>query len=230
MPQQNRNQAGRRENISPPALNATSLTLRSFGALYDMQLATARLMLQSQARAAAMFGLPDYSEMFSLADERTRRVFASGTEQMLRTSERTSEALAEIRRHIVHAAERQTASLVDNWTRGLEELGDQTEQGLMKISEAARRQAEEVERSVEQQKIEQQKAEKGGQEAVAHNRRHTDELAERRSKREGEQDNQREQEERARSEQKKTEQLKAEQKDDGEQKTAEHKGTRTRSA
>ncbi|MEF8701389.1 MAG: hypothetical protein V5B33_19170 [Candidatus Accumulibacter sp. UW20] len=230
MPQANRNQEVRRENIPPPALNAASLTLRGFGALYDMQLSAVRLMLQSQARAAAMFGLPDYSDMFSLADERSRRLFASGTEQLLQTTERTREALAEIRRHIVHAAESQTASLVDQWTRGMAEFGDQTEQGLMQISQAARRQAEEVERAIEQQKVAQEKAEriereKGGQEAIAHNRRHTDDLSERRSKREEEQDSQREQEARARSEQHKVAQDRAEQ-----DRAAEHKAPRSKSA
>jgi hypothetical protein len=197
MPIENRNQEQRRGSPPPSMPSATSLALRSFGTLFDAQLATMGLIVQSQARAAAFFGLPDVSDIISSTYEGAQRVVVTSTEQFLRTTERTNEALTEVQRISGHAVESQTRALFDQWTGRIDELSDRTDEKLTQIFNLAREQAAQVDRAAEWQRSEQQRlAEERaqsndfegdeGQEDGGDSRsgsRHTDELTERRSKR-----------------------------------------------
>src|SRR5437868_3487317 len=68
---QNRDSQGRQSQA-----HLTSLALRSIGQVYDMNLSAARVLLQTQARAASALGLPDWSGLFNSVDVRARHVFS----------------------------------------------------------------------------------------------------------------------------------------------------------
>jgi hypothetical protein len=124
----------------------TSLALRSIGQVYDMNLSAARVLLQTQARAASALGLPDWSGLFNTVDDRARHVFSTSAEQMVNTAQRASEAAAELQREVGRVVETQTASVAETIKQGLEELGSQTSEGLQQMVQTARQQAEEAQR------------------------------------------------------------------------------------
>src|SRR5262245_28585615 len=100
----------------PP--NAAVIALRGLGQMYDMNIEVARVLLHTQARAAAAFGWPDVSEPFEGGDERARHLFAAGAEQMLGAAQRANEVAAELQRQITRVVETQAATAAENWQRG----------------------------------------------------------------------------------------------------------------
>lgn len=147
MPQENR---GASDAQSQQPANFAAIALRSAGHLYDLNVSAARVLLQTQARAAAAFGLPDLSPLFDNADERVRNVFATGAEQVLSTAQRTTETVSELQRQVGRVLETQTSQAAESWQRGLQELGSQASEGLNQLCETARKTAEEAERSSQQ--------------------------------------------------------------------------------
>lgn len=145
MPQENR--------ASPDAqfhpVNITAIALRSAGHLYDLQVSATRTLLQTQARAAAAFGLPDWSPLFDSADERVRNVFATGAEQVLNTARQANEAVTELQRHVGRVLETQTTQAAESWQRGLEQLGSQASEGFSQLRETARRTADDAQRGAQ---------------------------------------------------------------------------------
>src|SRR5207245_6376843 len=113
----------------------------------DRSLSAARVVLQTQARAASAIGLPDWTGWFQSVDERARRVFSTGAEQILNTAQRASEATAELQREVGRVVDTQTTTVAQTLQQGLEELGSQTSEGLNQLIETAREQAEEAERA-----------------------------------------------------------------------------------
>lgn len=132
------------------SMSIPGIAFRGIGRLCDMQMAATRLMLQTQASAACALGMPDYSGLFRIADDRAKRVFSSGAEQLLQLAERTNETTSEIQREMGRLLEVQTVNEAENWQRGLEELGAQAEESLEEFKEMARQQAEEALRIAEQ--------------------------------------------------------------------------------
>ena len=130
--------------------NAAGIALRGLGQMCDTNMEAARVLLRTQARAAAAFGWPDVSEQFDSGDERARHLFATGAEQMLSANQRASEAAAELQRQITRVVETQAATAAENWQRGIEELGVQANEGLNQLCETARQEADEVRRMTEQ--------------------------------------------------------------------------------
>ena len=128
----------------------TALALRSWGQLYDMNVSAARVLLQTQARAASAIGLPDWSGWFDSADQRARHVFAAGAEQLVNTAQRASEAATELQREVGRVVETQTATVAQTLQHGLEELGTQASEGLDQLLETARQQAQEAERAAQE--------------------------------------------------------------------------------
>jgi len=147
MPQDNRAFADAQAASQP--VHLTAFALRSAGHLYDLNVSTARVLLQTQARAAAAFGLPDWSPLFDAADERVRHVFATGAEHVLNTARRTNEAVSELQRQVGRVIETQATQAADSWQRGLEELGSQADQGLNQLLETARKTADDAQRGAE---------------------------------------------------------------------------------
>lgn len=131
-------------------VHLTALALRSLSQVYDMNLSAARVLLQTQARAASAVGLPDWSGWFQSADERARRVFSAGAEQILNTAQRASEAASELQREVGRVVDTQTATVAQTLQQGLQELGTQTSEGLSQLVETAREQAEEAERAADE--------------------------------------------------------------------------------
>jgi gas vesicle protein len=125
------------------------IAMRGVGQLYDMQVAAARIMLQTQASAACAFGFPDFSGLFRVADDRARRVFSSGTEQMLHLAEQANEATSEVQRQLGRMLEFHAVTAAENWQHGLEELGVQAEESLEELKELARQQVEETMRAAQ---------------------------------------------------------------------------------
>lgn len=125
----------------------SELAMRGASEVLDMQMATWRTLLETQARTAAAFGFPDCSDLFRDGDGRMRQVFSSGAEQLLNTAQRTNQAVAEIQRRVGHIVETQAQAAAENWQQGLEQLGAQTDESLRQICETAQQQAERVERA-----------------------------------------------------------------------------------
>jgi hypothetical protein len=147
MPQQNQAPQGASNHVHP--VHVTALALRSAGQLYDINLSMARTLLRTQVRAAAAFGLPDWSPLLDNADDRARQLFSTGAEQILHTTQRANDAAQELQRQVGRVIETQTQRAAETWQRGLQELGSQTSQGLQQLCQAARETAEEAERAVD---------------------------------------------------------------------------------
>jgi dsDNA-specific endonuclease/ATPase MutS2 len=131
-------------------LHLTAIALRSAGQVVDIQLSTARALIRTHARAAAAFGLPDWSGLFDSQDDRVRRAFSASAEQLLQTAQQANEAAAELQRQFGRVLETQAAQATENWQRGLEELGQQAQESLGQLTETARQTAEQAARSAEQ--------------------------------------------------------------------------------
>ena len=127
-------------------VHLTALALKSIGQVYDMNLSAARVLLQTQARAASAVGLPDWSGLFNSVDERARHVFSAASEQLVNTAQRASEVAAELQREVGRVVETQTATVAQTLQQGFEELGSQASDGLNHLVQTAREQAEEAER------------------------------------------------------------------------------------
>ena len=131
-------------------VHTAAIALRGIGQMCDMNLEAARLLLHTQARAAAVFGWPDISELFDPVEERARHAFSAGTEQMLNAAQRASEAATQLQRQITRVVENQAVTAAENWQRGIEELGAQAGEGLNQLCDSARQQADEAQRMTEQ--------------------------------------------------------------------------------
>lgn len=143
MEQANQANPDTRDSRAQP-VHVTAIALRGIGQVYDMQLGAARMLLQTQARAAAAFGWPDCSDLFDSADERSRRAFSAGAEQVMKMTRSANQAVSELQRQVGRVAETQAANAAEQWQRGLEELGAHTEEGMAQLSETAREQAEQA--------------------------------------------------------------------------------------
>ena len=112
-----------------------------------MNMSATRVWMQTQARAASALGLPDWSGLFEAADDRARRVFSTGAEQMVSTAQRAAEAATELQREVSRVVDIQTSTVAQTLQYGLQELGSQTSEGLNQLVETAREQAEEAQRT-----------------------------------------------------------------------------------
>jgi hypothetical protein len=125
---------------------ATSIALRSLGQMYDINIATARALLQAQARAVSAFGWPDLSNLFDQVDERTRHVFSTSAEQLVQVTQRTNDAALELQQQVGRVVQTQAATMAESLQHSLQEIGEQTGEGLRQLCDNARLQAEEAER------------------------------------------------------------------------------------
>jgi hypothetical protein len=147
MAQAYRASAGAPDAARPNPVHFATIALRGVGQVVDMQMTAARVLLQTQARAAAAFGWPDCSDLFDSADDRSRHVFATGAEQVLETARRANDAMAELQRQVGRVVETQAVTAAEHVQRGIEELGTQTQQGIAQLCEAARQTAEEAQQA-----------------------------------------------------------------------------------
>jgi hypothetical protein len=133
-------------NGRPTPAQATAFALRSLGQVVDMHMATTRVLMQAHARAASAFGWPDWSGLFDQVDHRARDVFAASAEQMVQATQRANDAAVELQQQMGRVVQSQAATMADNLQHSLQELGDQTGEGLRQLCDSARLQAEQAER------------------------------------------------------------------------------------
>lgn len=130
----------------PSPAQATSIALRSLGQVVDINIATTRALLQAQARAASAFGWPDWSGVFDQVDDRTRHVFSAGAEQLVQLTQRANDAAAELQQQVGRVVQTQAATMAESLQHSLQEIGEQTGEGLRQLCDNARLHAEQAER------------------------------------------------------------------------------------
>lgn len=144
--QQERGAAGKGRQAT---VNIAVSTLRSLGQFLDMQAATTRIMWQTQARAAAAFGVPDYSRLFQVNDERGQRLFSAATENLSQMLQQADGPLTEVPSQIGRMLEQRTINMTERWKYGLEEMQQQATESMKEIKELSLQQAEEMTRTTE---------------------------------------------------------------------------------
>lgn len=130
----------------PSAAQATAFALRSLGQVYDINVATTRVLWQAQARAASAFGWPDWSSVFDQVDDRARDVFVTGAEQLVQATQRANDAAIEFQQHVGRVVQTQAATVADSLQQSMQEIGEQTGEGLRQLCDSARLHAEQAER------------------------------------------------------------------------------------
>jgi hypothetical protein len=128
------------------ATNMIELACRSGALLLDMQLEAARKIWAAQARAASLFGAPDYSPLFA-SDERARTFFSGATEQMLTVTRQATEAMSDVGQHMGRLCGQQTAAVSDGIRTSLEQLGRDTQQGLEQVRQTVQQGAADAARA-----------------------------------------------------------------------------------
>lgn len=131
------------------ASNFAASALRGLGQFYDMQAATTRAMLRTQTRAAAAFGLPDYSRIFEVADERALHLYSSATENLVSFVNQADGTLTEMPSQLCRLLEQQAIDITERWKDGLEELQQQAIESMQELRELSRQQTDELVRAVE---------------------------------------------------------------------------------
>lgn len=128
-----------------------AFALRGAGQVFDMQLSAMRTIMKTQARAAAAFGWPDCSQLFDAngGDSGLREVFSNSAEQLVASTQRTGETVAEIQRSVGEVWRAQASHAAQSWRDGLDQIGQQTDTSLKQLSETTRQQAEQVQQASE---------------------------------------------------------------------------------
>ncbi|HEY3699986.1 MAG TPA: hypothetical protein VGK97_11675 [Spongiibacteraceae bacterium] len=131
------------------SINMAEIALRGSSTLIDIQLATLRNVAQVQARSAALFGLPDCSELFNATDKLVKTQLSAATDQLLSSTRQISQALSETQRQLGRVFQRGTTQLAEEVRKGVEEVGQRTRQSMQEFTDIAERQAKEVEGGME---------------------------------------------------------------------------------
>ena len=121
------------------------LALRGTALLFDLQMETARNIMRTQSRTAALFGVPDCSDLFRLGDDRARRIFTASAEQMLNSARQARETVFEVQRQLGRLAEQQTIGIAEEVRDQIEQMSRHTEEGLQEIREIAIHEADRAE-------------------------------------------------------------------------------------
>jgi hypothetical protein len=121
------------------------VALRGTALLWDLQMETARNMWRTQARTAAMLGIPDCSNLFEIGNDRARRLFTTSAEQMLHSARQARETVVEMQRQIGRLAEQQTIGITEEVRGQIEQISRHTEQGLQQIKQIAASEADQAE-------------------------------------------------------------------------------------
>lgn len=146
----NRNPTAQSQNqASNRSINMAEIALRGMSTLVDIELAAARSLFQLQARSAALFGLPDYSELFDVTDRLIKSQLKAGTEQLVSCTRDFSQAISETHRQFNQVMKERTSQLTEDLRTSIEEAGQQTRQSIQELSDITQRQTEEVGRELE---------------------------------------------------------------------------------
>jgi gas vesicle protein len=146
------------------AINLTEILCRGTARIWDIQAAGTRTLLQYQAKGAAMFGAPDWSELFKRSNG---RFFETTADHALNYMRQTREEISALQTDIVHLIEEQTEELSEQIEHGLKEAGERIQEGIeesrrmtQEATKETRRGLREAEGAVEQGP-EEQAGEKG---------------------------------------------------------------------
>ena len=143
--QQSQQGDDRQAFAAQPFHSMAEVALRGTALFWDLQMETARNLWRTQARTAAMLGIPDCSALFQVGDDRARRLFTVSAEQMLSSARQARETVVEMQRQMGRLAEQQTIGLTEEVRDQIEQIGRHTEQGLQEIKQIAASEADHVE-------------------------------------------------------------------------------------
>src|SRR5438270_12547931 len=132
------------QSESAPTVNMAEIAIRGTALLCDLQLEAARNLLQTQARTASLFGVPDYSPLFRVADNRARRVFSESVEQVLSAARQAADTVTQVQRELGRLAEQQAIVLTEEVRQNVQQLGEHTERELEQIKNIAQQQIHEA--------------------------------------------------------------------------------------
>jgi uncharacterized phage infection (PIP) family protein YhgE len=118
-------------------LNLAELAIRGTSVLLDIQLAALRNAWQLQARSAAAFGAPDYSDFLRQAESGTQNLLSASAEQMLASARQASNAIDELRNQFGQIVEQGTLQLSDEIRHGIEEMGQRAVEGIQSVKQLA---------------------------------------------------------------------------------------------
>jgi hypothetical protein len=143
-------QQGQQASGAQHLQSMAEVAVRGTALLWDLQMETARNLWRTQARTAAMLGVPDCSELFRVGDDRTRRIFSMGAEQVLNSARQARETVVEMQRQLGRLAEQQTIGITEEVRDQIQQMGRHTEQGLQEIKHMTAAEADHVEDLVHQ--------------------------------------------------------------------------------
>jgi hypothetical protein len=138
------------QHVAGHQVNMAEIALRGTALLFDYQMQAARDLLEMQARSAAAFGVPDCSSLFNVADDKARRLFADGAEQLVATARRATETMAEMNRQFGRLVEQQTVNIAEQMRHGIDQFGRHTEQGLLQARSLVEHGLDEMERAAQE--------------------------------------------------------------------------------
>jgi hypothetical protein len=128
-------------------INLAETAIRGTAAMMEMQIGVARHMIDAQAKSATAFGVPDYSEVLNAAAEGQRRLVNMTTDQMLNTTQRIAQTMIDLHHQFARLMEQQSRTLTDEMCRGINRLGEDTENALRTAEEQVSKGAQEIERT-----------------------------------------------------------------------------------
>ena len=120
----------------------TEMALRSAEQLCSMNMSATSVLLQTQASAASIFGLPDWSPLIAASTEQTRKLLSSGTDQVLQAAQHAREVVSELQRSTTELVESQTAKASEALQAGVEQLSTQARDTFSKAQDATAQFAE----------------------------------------------------------------------------------------
>jgi phasin family protein len=144
------------------AINLAEILLQGTARILDIQAAGTRTFLQYQAKGAAMFGAPDWSELFKRSNG---RFFETTADQALNYMRQTGEAISAIQTDMVHLIEEQTEELSEQMQQGLKEAGERIQEGIEEGRRMTQEATKEVRRGLREgeEEVEQGRKEQAGE-------------------------------------------------------------------
>ena len=118
-------------------LNMAELAVRGTTALFDIQLTALRGLWQLQARSAAAFGAPDYSDLLRSTENGTQRLLSTSAEQVLTSARQAADAITEMQSQFGRLIEQSAHQLTDEIQHGIEEISQRAQEGLHVVKEMA---------------------------------------------------------------------------------------------
>jgi hypothetical protein len=142
-------QQGGQSQERKPSVNVAVTTLRSLGQFFDMQAATMRTLMRAQMRAASVLGMPDYSRLYQINDDRALHLFSATTENLAQLVRQADGTFTEVPTQVFRLLEQQAIDATEHWKHGLEELEHQAIESMEELKQLSHQQADELSRASE---------------------------------------------------------------------------------